>query len=148
MTSITNSQAHDSTATALSAMQREFRAAGWSYTFRKQSAMGEWAWTKGTTTICVDGWHGQEAAIHGAQSKVFGRVHLYENDRVVKCTEEPSYPSGCTGMPNLVAVGRGAFRIDDVDARFYVSTVLPQISAMVLEYRTAMDSSVAITQSA
>ncbi len=142
MTSFANSQVDESTSAALSVMQREYRAAGWRYVFRKQGAMGEWAWTKGSTTICVDGWHGQ-----GAHGKVFGRVYLYEQDRVSMCTNEPTYPSGRTGMPNIVAIGRGPFQIDDLDARFYVSTVLPKVSKMAREYRTFWGSSAVVAQS-
>lgn len=139
MTSITNTQAYEATEKALGFMQKEFGAAGWDYAFRKQSAMGEWAWTKGSTTICIEGWHGRDAATHGIHGKIFGRVHMYQNDRPSMSTDEPSYPSGRVGMPDLVASGRKSFQLHDSDASFYTTTVLPKIAEAVREYRAASD---------
>lgn len=49
------------TKAAIKTAQAIFRSkGGWKYKFRKQSASGDWSWTKDGRTITLNGWHGRE----------------------------------------------------------------------------------------
>ena len=115
------------TSNAVRDLQAVARANGWTYTFLKQSALGEWRWTKTATgeTVSVSGWHasGRRWGTVPALSTVF---HTKSRSELAETVYEAAYTYGTAGLPQTDAAG---LRVAQEDADRYQTTVLPAVVA-------------------
>lgn len=110
---------------ALRQLQREFFHADWEYETLKDSALGEWIWTKGDAKVTLVGWHGTTWSYGTAM--VFWEVSESVSGELQARYDATGYPVGGSGLPCICGDRGRLFAAED--SAHYLTQILPAVLA-------------------